>query len=109
MMARVEIDLKGLEEVATSSEMRALMHDAAETMAENVRAQNIRVEGVPGDIALPVKVYDDVTKGLKVNRAVSRVVLAHASGQAVQAKHGALSKAASSAGLKLRGSRTTRR
>lgn len=102
-MGRVEIDLRGLEEVATSREMRALMHDAAEKMAENVEAQSIRVEGVPGDIPLPVKVYDDVTRGMKVNRAVSRVVLAHASGLAVQAKHGALSKAASDTGLKLKG------
>ena len=40
---------------------------------------------------------------MTVNRATSRVVLAHAAGLAVQAKHGALSSAASDAGLRLKG------
>ena len=106
---RVKLDLRGLEEVAKSREVRAAVHDVAEKVAENVDAQGIRVQGVPGDVALPVKVYDDTSEGMTVDRAVSRVVLAHAAGMAVQAKRGALSKAASQAGLKLRGSGTTRR
>jgi hypothetical protein len=103
MAGRVKLDLRGLEEVAKSSEVRAAVHDAAEKVAENVNEQGIRVQGKPGDIALPVKVYDDTTDGMTVNRATSRVVLAHASGLAVQAKHGALSKAASDAGLRVKG------
>lgn len=102
-MNRVKLDLRGLEEVAKSREVRAAVHDAAQTVAENVEAQGIKVQGVPGDIALPVKVYDDTTDGMRVNRAVSRVVLAHAAGLSVQSKHGALSKAASAAGLRLKG------
>ena len=102
-MNRVKLDLRGLEEVAKSSETRAAVHEAAERVASGVEAQGIRVQGVPGDVALPVKVYDDTTDGMRVNRAVSRVVLAHAAGLAVQAKSGALTKAASAAGLRLKG------
>jgi hypothetical protein len=103
MAARVKLDLGGREEVAKSGEVRAAVHAAAEKVAEAVEAQGIRVIGEPGEIPLPVKIYDDTTSGMRVNRATSRVVLAHASGLAVQAKHGALSKAASDAGLKLKG------
>jgi hypothetical protein len=103
MAARVKLDLGGLEEVAKSREVRAAVHDAAERVADAVESQGVRVIGEPGEIDLPVKVYDDTTDGMRVNRAVSRVVLAHAAGLAVQAKHGALSKAASAAGLKLKG------
>ena len=102
-MNRVKLDLRGLEEVATTREMRAAVRDAAEAVAGNVRARGIMVQGIPGDVPLPVKLYDDTTSGMRVNRAVTRVVLAHAAGLAAQAKSGALSKAASDAGLKLRG------
>lgn len=102
-MTRVKLDLRGLEEVAKSREVRAAVHDAAEKVAANVEAQGIRVQGKPGDIALPVKVYDDTTDDMRVNRAVSRVVLTHAAGLAVQAKHGALTRAASAAGLRVKG------
>lgn len=103
-MNRVKLDLRGLEEVATSREMHAAVNDAAHRMAENVEAQGIRVQGEPGDIPLPVVVREDeTTKGLRVNRAMAAVQLNHASGLAVQAKSGALSKAASAAGLRLKG------
>src|SRR5690348_11798190 len=102
MAARVKLDLRGLEEVAKSSEMRAVVHDAAEKVAANVNAQAIYVSGEPGEYLIPVKVHDDTTSGMTVDRATSRVVLAHAAGLAVQAKHGALSKAASAAGLRLK-------
>ena len=36
MAGRVKLDLRGLEEVAKSSEVRAAVHDAAENVAENV-------------------------------------------------------------------------
>lgn len=102
-MGRVAVDWNAVEELAKSRAMRELVHDVAETVAVNARSQGVDVEGIPGDIALPVKVYDDTTTGLRTNRAVSRVVLAHASGLAVQAKHGTLSRAASAAGLRLKG------
>lgn len=102
-MAGVKLDLSGLEEVAKSLRMRAAVHDAAVKVAAAVDAQGIYVDGVPGEYLIPVKVHDDTTTGMRVNRAVSRVVLAHAAGLSVQAKHGALSRAASAAGLKLKG------
>lgn len=105
-MTRVKLDLAGLEEVAKSREVRTAVHDAAQAVAENVEAQGIKVgdkDGGSHEYALPVKVYDDTTDGMRVNRAVSRVVLAHAAGLSVQSKHGALSKAASAAGLRLKG------
>lgn len=103
MAGRVKLDLRGLEEVATSRETRAAVHEAAEGVAEFVEGMGIRVQGVPGDVPLPVKLYDDTTTGMRVNRAVTRVVLAHAAGMATQAKNGPLSKGASARGLKLKG------
>lgn len=102
-MNRVKLNLRGLEEVATSGEMHAAIDAAAERVAANVESQGIRVSGTPGDDALPVKVHSDTTHGMTVNRASARVVLAHASGLAVQAKHGALTKAALMAGLRVKG------
>lgn len=102
MRGRIKLDRKGLEEVARSHEVRREVHEAAERVANNVEAQGIRVVGEPGDIPLPVKVHDDTTEGMRLNRAVSRVVLAHAAGLAVQAKHGALTRAASAAGLRVK-------
>lgn len=102
----VKLNLRGLEEVAKSREVRAAVRDVAEKVAENVESQGIKVgdrDGGASEYPLPVKVYDDTTDGMRVNRAVSRVVLAHAAGLSVQAKHGALSKAASAAGLRLQG------
>ena len=97
-LARIQIDRRGVGEVAKSREMKALIHDLAEEVAENVRDLGIMVNGIPGTDVLPVKVSDSVT-----DRAVSRVSITHPAGLAVQAKHGALSKAASAAGLKLKG------
>ena len=96
--ARIQVDRKGVGEVAKSREMQALIHDLAEEVAQNVRDLGIMVNGEPGTDELPVKVSDSVT-----DRAVSRVSITHPAGLAVQAKHGALSKAASDAGLKLKG------
>lgn len=95
---RVKLDNAGLREVAKSPEMKALIHDLAEEVADNVRGLGIMVDGEPGKYELPVKVTDSTT-----DRAVSRVSITHPSGLAVQGKHGALSKAASAAGLRLKG------
>jgi hypothetical protein len=78
--------------------MTAEVKAAADAIAENVRAQGIRVEGTPGDVELPVEVRTSVT-----DRAKASVSIAHASGAAVQAKHGALTKAAAQVGLDVKG------
>lgn len=99
--AVVRLDLGGLEDVAKSPRVRSAIHDAAEKVAEYARSAGVDVSGVPGEYAIPVKVYDDTTAGMRVDRAVSRVVLAHAAGLATQAKHGLLTKGAAAAGLNL--------
>jgi hypothetical protein len=96
-MADIKLDGRGIEGVMKSAEMHREINALAEKVADNVRAQNIRVEGVPGDVALPVKVLEGET-----DRARASVSLAHPSGKAVQSKHGALTKAAAQAGLEVR-------
>ena len=96
-MADIKLDGRGIEAVAKSAEMHREINALAERVADNVRSQGIMVEGVPGDVALPVKVVEGET-----DRARASVQIAHPSGQAVQAKHGSLTKAAAQAGLEVR-------
>ena len=101
---KIKLDAKGLESAATSSEMHRAVDAAAEDVAENARSQGHMVEGEPGDIALPVKVYtDQTTDDMRVNRALARVTLAHPAGLADQAKNGTLTKSAAQAGLTVKG------
>lgn len=94
MARNVRLNSSGIADVAKSAAVRAEVTQLAERVADNVRAQGIRVEGEPGDVALPVEVASYTT-----DRARSSVTIKHPSGQAVQAKHGALTKAAAQAGL----------
>lgn len=74
------------------------LKDAAHEIADAVRSQGITVGDVDGgsyEIPLPVKVYDDGDK--------AAVALAHPAGIAVQAKHGALTRAAASKGFEVHG------
>lgn len=96
--SKVRLDHRALESLLKSSDVRKYVNDAAEQVADRVRQQGIEVEGIPGDIDLPVKVVEQTT-----DRARASVVLAHPSGIAVQAKHGSLSKAAAAEGLEVRG------
>lgn len=102
MASKVKLSLRGLEEAAKSSEMRDEIASLAEQVADKVRSQNIRVSGVPGDDELPVKVYVDETSQMRLDRAKARVSLAHPAGLAVQAKHGALTRAAAAVGLEVK-------
>lgn len=81
--------------------MHRATQEAAEAVAEAVRAQNIKVgdkDGGRHEYDLPVEVEMTTT-----DRAHAWVTLAHPSGQAVQAKHGALTKAAAQSGLDVKG------
>lgn len=98
MARNVKLNSRGIEDIAKSPEMRRAITDLAERVAENARSQGVRVEGEPGDVALPVEVSSYVT-----DRARSSVILAHPAGLAVQAKRGTLTRAASEAGLQVRG------
>jgi hypothetical protein len=93
-MTDIDLSDRGMEALAKSAAVAALVAKAAEEVADNVRSQGIRVQGIPGDVELPVKVSTYET-----DRARASVTLAHPAGLAVQAKHGALSRAAASAGL----------
>ena len=105
-MATVRLNRRGLAEAATSAKMRREVAELAEAVADNVRAMGIEVgdrDGGASERPLPVAVYVDTTRSMRLNRVRAAVVLAHAAGQAVQAKHGALTKAAAQAGLDVRG------
>lgn len=79
--------------------MQNALDEAGQAVADNVNQMGIRVEGIPGDIALPVENEPGTLNGA----AASFVTLAHPSGNAVQAKDGALTKAAAQAGLDFKG------
>lgn len=98
---RIRIRNAGLQEVMRRAETRKALARAAEAVAESVNAQGLKVgdrDGGSDEIPLPVATHHSVDG----NGAVSTVVLDHPAGQAVQAKHGALTKAAAEVGLKIR-------
>ena len=94
----ITLDKAGLAAIAKSAEVRQVVDDAANRIADEVRGQNIEVGAFKGGgkIPLPVDVRKETT-----DRASAAVVLAHPAGIAVQAKHGALTKAASAVGLEV--------
>lgn len=97
MARNVKLSNAGMDDLAKSGAVQREVTSLAERVAANVRAQNIRVEGLPGDVALPVEVASYIT-----DRARSGVTIAHAAGLAVQAKHGVLTKAAAAVGLEVK-------
>lgn len=99
MPNNVKLNHAGVAALLKSSEMDALVNDAAEKVAANVRSQGHDVGAFTGsgEIALPVRVSSTTT-----DRAHASVTLAHPAGIAVQAKHGALTRAAADAGLDVR-------
>lgn len=101
MANKIRLNSKGVAAILKSTEMHRAVQDAAEKVAANVKAQGIKVgdkDGGPRERELPVTVTMTTT-----DRAKALVTLAHPAGQAVQAKHGALTKAAAQAGLDVRG------
>lgn len=97
----VHLDQRALDSLLSSAGFAAATKRAAEAVADNVRGQGIRVGDVDGgadEIPLPVEVYPHTD-----NDGLVVVALAHAAGEAVQAKHGSLTKAAAQAGLDVRG------
>lgn len=98
-MTRIRLNSHGIAAIADSAAVKNAVDALAEEVADNVRSQNHMVEGIPGDVALPVKV-----RVYETDRARASVILAHPSGLAVQAKHGALTRAAAAAGLEVKSS-----
>lgn len=99
MPDNVKLNHAGVAAILKSGEMAALVNGAAEEIAANVRAQGQKVGALEGsgEIDLPVTVSPTTT-----DRAHASVALAHPAGIAVQAKHGALTRAAAAAGLDVR-------
>ena len=96
----MKIDRAGIGAIAKGAEMKALIGRLADEVAGNVREQGIKVgdrDGGRHEYDLPVTTETTVT-----DRARGRVIINHPAGQAVQAKHGALTKAASEAGMEVK-------
>jgi hypothetical protein len=102
-MATIRPNPAGRAKVLQSDEMADAVEKLAETVADNVRPQGVRVEGIPGDIEMPVKVTMTTTDDMRTDRVKAWVSMAHPSGLATQAKNGTLTKAASAAGLEVKG------
>jgi hypothetical protein len=101
MRSHVKLNGRGIEELLKSAQIDAATKEAAEEVANNVRDMGIKVgdkDGGAHEYDLPVEVFPHTT-----DRAHVVVALAHPSGEAVQAKHGALTKAAAQAGLDVKG------
>lgn len=96
---RITLNRRDIGVLLRSPEMQRAIALKAEQVARNVRNQGIRVgdrDGGKHEEALPVSVLNTVT-----DRAKALVTIAHPSGDAVQAKHGALTKAAAQSGLEV--------
>lgn len=100
MANNIRLDRAGVAALLKSAAMHAAVQEATEAVAANVRAQDIKVgdkDGGAHEYDLPVS-----AKVVTTDRAHGTVALAHPAGDAVQAKHGALSKAAAAAGLQVK-------
>ena len=93
------LDGDGLKAILSGDPAKQRATDAAKQIVANVKAMGIKVGDVSGgayEIELPV---DFIT--VNTDRSVAVVGLTHYAGMAVQAKHGALTKAAAQAGLEV--------
>lgn len=101
-MARIKVTLnrKQLAARLKDDDIRRAVRAVAEQVKDNVEAQGIKVgdrDDGKHEHDLPVTINSQTT-----DRAREVVVLPHAAGLAVEAKHGVLVKAASAAGLKVK-------
>lgn len=93
MPKKLRLDSKGIGAMLKSAGVASVVESAAEATAANVGAITAH-----GGETVPVEVTTGTT-----DRAVARVTLTHAAGLGLQAKYGTLTKAASAAGLQVRG------
>lgn len=101
MARKIGLYSAGVKALLQSTAMHRAVQEATEKVAANVESQGITVgdrDGGKHEIDLPVLVEMTTT-----DRAKGCVILAHPAGAAVQAKHGALTKAAAAAGLTVTG------
>lgn len=98
---KVTLNHAAIAELLKSPEMQAYVREVTEAVGQAVEEQGITVgdkDGGKHEYPLPVAATVVIT-----DRAHGRVAIPHASGEAVQAKHGVLTKAAAQAGLSVRG------
>ncbi len=96
----IRLDRKALLAITETPEVRKALNGLAHEIAENVEKQGIRVgdkDGGKHEKPLPVMVEE-----AEAGEHRAAVLLAHAAGIAAQAKHGALTKAVTAAGLRVR-------
>lgn len=89
---KVRLDSAGIAAMLRSSEVADVVRSAADAVASAAEGDAAVVRN-----GVPVKVLDGVS-----DRARSVVALAHPAGLGIQAKHGSLSRAVSTAGLTVR-------
>jgi hypothetical protein len=94
----IVLDNPGMGQVAKGKAMQDVVKEAADKVAANVADQG---HNVGPNEPVPVTVGQFIT-----DRARATVSLAHPAGLAIQAKHGALTKAAAQAGLDVTGKST---
>jgi hypothetical protein len=85
-VTRVKLNRRGMRGMLRSDGVQEMLARKAAAVAKQVEADGITVEGVPGDVPLPVT----VAVGAGAERARARVILDHPAGLAVEAKHGVL-------------------
>jgi hypothetical protein len=80
---RIELDRAGVGELLRSDAVQAMLDSKADAVATSARGQGIRVNGEPGEVALPI-----ITRRARTgSRARAVVEIDHPSGLAVEAKH----------------------
>jgi len=88
--------------ILKSAAMHRVVAAATEQIADNVRSQGITVGAFTGNDQIDLPVKTEVTT---TDRAHGSVMINHPAGIAVEAKHGALSKAAAAAGHSVKSKR----
>lgn len=91
---RVVLNSPGIRSLVSSSQMQEHMEAVASGIAARALDAGIKVEGEPGDVALPIEMRKPDSPGA---RAHAWVVITHPSGLAVEAKHRVLGGALPSA------------
>jgi hypothetical protein len=89
----VKVDHGGFAELLKSAEMQQVVRETADAVADNVRGQGLTVSG-GGPLPVDVDTYT-------TDRAAAAVTITHPAGLGMQAKYGALTKAAAAAGLEV--------
>lgn len=97
MAPKLRLDRAGIAAVLRSAPVESAVSDLAEGVAS-------RIHETAHDGPVPVETRSRVASGGRISaRPAVDVILAHPGGLAIEAKYGALTKAASAAGLEVRG------